>query len=178
MNCSLQTSLSTGFSRQEYCSGLPCPSPGDLPDPGIKRKSPELQADSLLDEPPGKPRKGLEMLIIPKDVYSLLIKLRYFTTLMLCLAGTFVWWGGGEGDWKRACWRRVEGDRGPAKPSKPQTHDGSRSVSWKSPGTDFYLSPPLPTRHSRGPTVFSLCLQSNFQRTSFSSNTVFRKKGF
>ena len=37
-----------GFSRQEYWSGLPFPSPGDLPNPGIEPKSPPLQADSLL----------------------------------------------------------------------------------------------------------------------------------
>jgi len=37
-----------GFSRQEYWSGLPCPSPGDLPHPGIEPRSPSLQADSLL----------------------------------------------------------------------------------------------------------------------------------
>ena len=42
-----QASLSMGFSRQEYWSGLSCPSPGDLPDPGIKPRSPALQADSL-----------------------------------------------------------------------------------------------------------------------------------
>ena len=44
-----------GFSIQEYWSGLPCPPPGDLPNPGIEHKSPALQADSLLSEPPGKP---------------------------------------------------------------------------------------------------------------------------
>ena len=44
-----------GFSRQEYWSGLPFPSPGDLPDPGIKPKSPAFQADALISEPPGKP---------------------------------------------------------------------------------------------------------------------------
>ena len=43
------------FSRQEYWSGQPFLSPGDLPDPGIKPGSPALQADSLLSEPPGKP---------------------------------------------------------------------------------------------------------------------------
>ena len=43
------------FSRQEYWSGLPFPSPGDLPDPGIEPGSPELQAGSLPSEPPGKP---------------------------------------------------------------------------------------------------------------------------
>ena len=42
------------FSRQEYWSGLPFPSPGDLPNLGIKPRSPALQADSLLSEPPGK----------------------------------------------------------------------------------------------------------------------------
>ena len=39
-----------GFSRQEFYSGLPFPSPGDLPDPGIKPVSTTLQADSLLTE--------------------------------------------------------------------------------------------------------------------------------
>ena len=47
--------LSMGFSRQEDWSGLPFLSPGDLPDPGIEPRSPALQADSLLSEPPGKP---------------------------------------------------------------------------------------------------------------------------
>ena len=41
-----------GFSRQEYWTGLPFPSPADLPDPGIEPGSPELQADSLPSEPP------------------------------------------------------------------------------------------------------------------------------
>ena len=50
-----QAPLSMGFSRQEYCSGLPFPSPGDLPHPGVKPGSPTLQADSLPSEPPGKP---------------------------------------------------------------------------------------------------------------------------
>ena len=47
--------LSMGFSRQEYKSGLPFPSPGDLPKPGIEPRSPALQADALPSEPPGKP---------------------------------------------------------------------------------------------------------------------------
>ena len=50
-----QAPLSMGFSRQEHWSGLPCPPPGDLPDPGVKPLFPELQADSLPTEPPGKP---------------------------------------------------------------------------------------------------------------------------
>ena len=55
-------SLSMKFSRQEYCSGLPFPSPDDLPNPGIKPGSSALQAD-LPSEPPGK----------PKDVNSFLL---------------------------------------------------------------------------------------------------------
>ena len=50
-----QAPLSMEFSRKEYWSGLPFPSPEDLPDPGIKRMSLALQADSLPSEPPGKP---------------------------------------------------------------------------------------------------------------------------
>ena len=46
-----QAPLSMGFSRQEYWSGLPFPSPRDLPNPGIEPRSPALQADSLLTEP-------------------------------------------------------------------------------------------------------------------------------
>ena len=51
----LEAPLSMEFSRQEYWSGLPFPSPGDLPDPRTEPGSLELQADSLLPEPPGEP---------------------------------------------------------------------------------------------------------------------------
>ena len=50
-----QAPPSMGFSRQEYWSGLPFPSPGDLPDPGVEPRSPALEADALTSEPPGKP---------------------------------------------------------------------------------------------------------------------------
>ena len=50
-----QAPQSMGFSRQQYWSGLPFPSPGDLPDPGIEPGSPPLQADALSSEPPRKP---------------------------------------------------------------------------------------------------------------------------
>ena len=54
-----------GLSRQEYWSGLPVPSPGDLPDPGVEPGSPTLRADAATTEPPGKfkgvvPEKMLE----------------------------------------------------------------------------------------------------------------------
>ena len=57
MDSSLPGSSVHGISRQEYWSGLPFPSPGDLPNPGIKPGSPALQVDSLPFEPPGKPRE-------------------------------------------------------------------------------------------------------------------------
>ena len=50
-----------GFSRQEYWSGLPLPSPGDFPDPGIEPRSPALRVDSLPSEPTGK---------FPKDLWA------------------------------------------------------------------------------------------------------------
>ena len=49
-----QAPLSMGFSRQKYWSGMPFPSPGDLPDPEIEAGFPALQVDALTSEPPGK----------------------------------------------------------------------------------------------------------------------------
>ena len=46
-----------GFSGQECWSGLPVASPGDLPDPGVESRSPALQADSFMSEPPGRPKR-------------------------------------------------------------------------------------------------------------------------
>ena len=54
-NVAHQTPLSTEFSRHEYWRGLLFPSPGNVPNPGIKPASPTLQVDSLPTEPPGKP---------------------------------------------------------------------------------------------------------------------------
>ena len=54
-----QAPLSIEFSRQEYWSGLPFPSPGDLPNLGTELGSPALQADSLPSEPPGKPQHSI-----------------------------------------------------------------------------------------------------------------------
>ena len=50
-----QAPPSMGFSKQEYWSGLPFPSPGDPPDPGTERRSPAVQADALPSEPSGNP---------------------------------------------------------------------------------------------------------------------------
>ena len=56
------------FSRQEYWSGLPLPSPGNLPNPGIEPGYPALQADALLSEPRGKPQNQLaEESTLPLD---------------------------------------------------------------------------------------------------------------
>ena len=62
--------VSTGFSRQEYQSGWPCPPPGDLPDPGIKPTSLSLlhwQMDSLPLTPPGKTSCLVEKLKVVKE---------------------------------------------------------------------------------------------------------------
>ena len=59
-----------GFSRQEYLSGLPCPPPGDLPNPGIESRSPALQVDSLSSEPLGKPKNtGVDSLSLLRKIF-------------------------------------------------------------------------------------------------------------
>ena len=65
-----KASLSTGFSRQEYWSGLPFPCPGDLPNSGIKPNSPTLEADALTSEPPGKPHFPLSSVQFSRSVMS------------------------------------------------------------------------------------------------------------
>ena len=59
-----QAPLTMGFSKQGYWSGLPFPSPGGLPNPGIEPRSPALQAVSLPSEPPGKPVGWIQHRII------------------------------------------------------------------------------------------------------------------
>ena len=63
-----QSSLSMGFSSQEYWSGLPCPPSGDLPNPEIEPRSPTLQENSLLSEPPGKAKNtGVSRLALLRE---------------------------------------------------------------------------------------------------------------
>ena len=64
-----QAPPSMGFSRQECWSGLPFPSPGDLPDPGLEPGSPTLQADVLLSEQPGKHVSFQIIVFVLSDVY-------------------------------------------------------------------------------------------------------------
>ena len=68
------------LSRQKYWSGLPFPSPEDLPNPGIEFGSPALQADSLPSEPPGKPL--LSAFYVPDIVLMTLHALLYSTFLI------------------------------------------------------------------------------------------------
>ena len=77
-----------GFSRQEYWSGLPFSSPGDLPNPGIKSGSLALQADSLSSEPSGKPNitKRSQKLSIP--LHSAMLTFFHFY-LCLCVLSCF-----------------------------------------------------------------------------------------
>ena len=71
-----QAPPSVGFSSQEHWSGLPFPSPGDLPDPGIEPGSPASQADTLPSEPPGKlnPKEQhsprINMLLLSRSVFA------------------------------------------------------------------------------------------------------------
>ena len=75
-----------GFSRQEHWSGLPCPPPGDLPDPGIEPGSPASQADALTSEPPGKPMINLDSVLKSSDITLLtnvyLVKAMVFPVVM------------------------------------------------------------------------------------------------
>ena len=65
-----QAPLYMGFSRQEYWSGLPCPPPEDLLNSGIKPRSPAFQADSLMSEPPGKPKNtGADSLSLLQGIF-------------------------------------------------------------------------------------------------------------
>ena len=80
-----------GFSRQEYWGGLPCPPPGDLPNPGIEPRSLILQVDSLPSEPPGKPMKsGVGSIPSPRDIPNPRIELESSslqTDSLLALSG-------------------------------------------------------------------------------------------
>ena len=66
-----QAPLSMGFSKQEYWSGLPCPPPGDFPNPGIEPRSPSVHVDSLPVEPPGKPKNTGVGVPSPADLSTL-----------------------------------------------------------------------------------------------------------
>ena len=67
-----QAPPSMEFSRHEYWSGLPFPSPGDLPNQGTEPMSPTLQADTLPREPPGKPFSDIKIAILAfKNLYAL-----------------------------------------------------------------------------------------------------------
>ena len=72
-----QAPLSTGFSRQEYWSRLPFPSPGDLPDPGIKPKSPALTGRFFTTEPHGKPLKIYREMKIDRTSIKGLLRMLY-----------------------------------------------------------------------------------------------------
>ena len=82
-----QDPQSMGFSRQEYWSGVPFPSPGDLPNPEIEPRSPTLQADALPSELPGKPifnffQQRLTVFIV--QVFTSLVRLLIFSFLIFC----------------------------------------------------------------------------------------------
>ena len=92
-----QAPLSTEFSWQGYWTGLPFPSPGDLPNPGIEPRFHALQADALPSEPPGKPSLlGKDALKLVGEKSCLVVWL-----LFICFSGGRRSWGaGGAGRWR------------------------------------------------------------------------------
>ena len=82
----LQAPLSMGFSRQEYWSGLPFPSPRALPSPGIEPRSPALQADTLSSEPPGKATTMMLLLLL----LSRFSHVRLCASMMLAVGYSYV----------------------------------------------------------------------------------------
>ena len=88
-----QAPLSMGSPRQEYWSGLPFPSPQDIPDPGIKPRSPTLQVDSLPSEPPGKPYSLLQDIEYSSLYYvakSCHLSILYIVLCMLIRCSQFI----------------------------------------------------------------------------------------
>ena len=79
-----QTPLSLEFSRQEYWSGYPFPSPGDHPNSGIEPGSPALQADSLPSEPPGKPTI--------EETQIIFFKIKLWKHLIIKTTENMYWW--------------------------------------------------------------------------------------
>ena len=75
--------------QQEYWSGLPCPPPGNLPDPGIEPRSSTLQAEFLVPEPPGKPLETLNMSNVCFQVKGSYSHLTPFHPTVKC---HFHWW--------------------------------------------------------------------------------------
>ena len=71
-----QALLSIGFIKQEYWNGLPFPSSGDLPNPGIKPRSPALQGDPSLSEPPGKHNMHFQLELFLNQKYELFLPLK------------------------------------------------------------------------------------------------------
>ena len=69
LTVAFQAPLSMGFSRQEYWSGLPCPPPGNVPDPGIETVSPELKADSLPLSHMGSPIIIMFIILLLQGIY-------------------------------------------------------------------------------------------------------------
>ena len=99
-----QAPLSMEFSRQEYWSGLPFPSAGDLPDPAIEPGSPALQVDPLLSEPPEGLQGSMKLFkknssstwpstsfisVSPLVLYMIKRKIIYFQTFVFCLSCEF-----------------------------------------------------------------------------------------
>ena len=158
----LQAPQSMGFSRQEYWSRLPCPPPGDLPNPGIELLSPEvsaLQVDSLPSDPPGKPQGPFKntsnLLKTPKSFClggSHLLIFQFSSVAQLCLT---LWQPHGQQHAKPPC------------PSPtPRAYSNSCPLSW-------WCHPTI----SSSVIPFSSCLQSFPSSGSFQMSQFFTSGG-
>ena len=90
-----QAPLSTGFSRQEYWSGLPCPPPGDFSNPGIEPVSPALQVDSLPLSHRGSPSVNITVIYFHANTKPV---------KQVTLQTWIQWWAQKEGELRSQCW--------------------------------------------------------------------------
>ena len=96
-----QPPVSLGFPRQEYCSGVPFPSPGDLPDPGMEPASPALAGRFLTIEPPEKPKKvfsetqnsykNSDLSLKKKSVLGFLVRPKWFSVFVVAQSLSHIW---------------------------------------------------------------------------------------
>ena len=157
-----------GFSRQEYWSGLPFPSPGDLPDPGIEPRSPTLQADALTSAPPGKQMKVAQLCLTVCDPMDCIVHgilqariLEWVAfpfsrgsspprdrTQVSCIAGGFF-----------TCWATREDQPGNSSPNMLHFINGT-AIVFKTTG--LQVTPQALPPHSHFLTNAASCVINNF----------------
>ena len=143
-----QAPLSVGFSRQAYCSGLPLPSPGDLPNPGIDARSPLSQADSLPSKPPRKHHQSSHSVMCCTSVHFRQGETLPTSRLSQCDV-TWVLRGPGQRRGAHLFWTMLMAN----------TPHLSRDVTWvlRGPGPEAGCSPVLDHAHGQHPPPLPRC---------------------